>query len=161
MKQLLFATLALMLAALPLKANDHEKAAVDTVLSSFHEAASKADWATYFNLMSEDSIFLGTDVTERWTKEVFQNYAAKTKGWTYALVERHINFTPDGNSAWFDEVLTNDNYGTSRGTGVVIRTKDGWKISQYHLVFPIPNDIAAGITQQIQTFEAKQKLGQN
>jgi len=159
MKHLFIATVTLLLFAFPVKAETDEKAVGD-VLNTFHEAASKADWDTYFGLMTGDSIFLGTDVTERWTVDVFKTYAAKSDGWTYTLRERHINFTPDGNSAWFDEILDQVNYGTSRGTGILIRTDQGWKISQYHLVFPIPNDLAAGITQQIQTFEARQKLGQ-
>jgi len=142
------------------EAGDTEKEKVDKVLTGFHDAASKADWDTYFGLMSDDAIFLGTDASERWTKPVFKEYAVKTDGWTYHLTERHITLTPDGNSAWFDELLVNDKYGTSRGTGILIRTEVGWKISQYNLVFPIPNDLAAGITQQIQTFEARQKLGQ-
>lgn len=142
-------------------ADSSKESRVINTLESFHNAASEADWATYFGLMSDDAIFLGTDVSERWSKKVFQEYAGKTKGWTYHLLERNINFTPDGNSAWFDEVLRNDKYGTSRGTGILIRTENGWKISQYHLTFPIPNDLADGITQQIQVFEARQKMGQN
>jgi len=150
----------LLVIAVPVRAESGDKSSVEKVLTGFHEAASKADWSTYFGLMSEDAIFLGTDASERWSKSVFRNYASKTKGWIYALHERHINFTPDGNSAWFDELLYNDKYGTSRGTGILIRTRSGWKISQYHLTFPLPNDLAAGITQQIQTFEARQKAGQ-
>jgi len=160
MKQLVSGFIILLMAALPAKANDDDLANVDAVLSQFHSAASKADWASYFDLMSKDAIFLGTDVSERWDKATFRGYALKTKGWSYQLRERNISFTPDGNTAWFDEILGNDSYGTSRGTGVVIRTSGGWKISQYHLTFPIPNDLAAGITQQIQTFEARQKLRQ-
>jgi ketosteroid isomerase-like protein len=137
-----------------------EKDNVSNTLSDFHEAASKADWNAYFGLMSDDAIFLGTDAGERWDKATFQGYASKTSGWTYTLRERNINLTPDGNSAWFDELLDSESYGTSRGTGVLIRTNDGWKISQYHLTFPIPNDLAAGITLEIQTFEARQKTGQ-
>lgn len=135
--------------------------AVSSALDRFHGAAASADWNTYFGLMTDDAIFLGTDVSERWDKPTFQGYAAGApNGWRYDLKERHINFTPDGNTGWFDEVLVNAKYGTSRGTGVVIRTPSGWKISQYHLTFPIPNDLAAGITQQIQTFEQRQNSGQ-
>ena len=141
------------------KADD--KADVSAVLDQLHEAAAKADWLTYFNLYSDDAIFLGTDATERWDKPTFQTYAIATSGWTYQMTERNIDLTPDGDHAWFDELLVNEKYGTSRGTGVVIRTPTGWKIAQYHLVFPIPNDLAEGITQQIQTFEARQKSGQN
>ena len=161
MRNIVAGVALLFLAALTARAANADHTAVDAALSQFHVAAAKADWDSYFGLMSDDAIFLGTDVGERWDKMTFRNYAAKTRGWTYSLRERNINFTPDGNSAWFDEILDNDNYGTSRGTGVVIRTPAGWKISQYHLTFPIPNDLAAGITQQIQTFEARQKVGQN
>jgi len=161
MKQLIAFVVLLLVVAVPARADNADKTSVNKTLSDFHEAASKADWDTYFGLMSADAIFLGTDAGERWSKSVFQNYASKTNGWAYALRERNINFTPDGDSAWFDELLHNDKYGTSRGTGILIRTASGWKISQYHLTFPLPNDLAAGITQQIQTFEARQKAGQN
>jgi len=161
MKRLLISVILLLVFTVPSSASEDDKSSIDKVLTGFHTAASKADWNTYFSLMSDDAIFLGTDAGERWDKSFFQGYAAKTKGWTYSLKERHINFTPDGNGAWFDELLQNEKYGTSRGTGILIRTPEGWKISQYNLTFPIPNDLAAGITQQIQTFEARQKMGQD
>jgi ketosteroid isomerase-like protein len=156
----LIASIAVLTICFNVFASDNDKQAVSETLDAYHTAASKADWDTYFGLMSDDAIFLGTDANERWDKETFQSYATPTKGWTYTVTERHINFTPDGNSAWFDELLSNSKYGTSRGTGVLIRVNDGWKISQYHLTFPIPNDIADGITQQIQVFEERQKMGQ-
>lgn len=138
-----------------------DKADIAVVLDRLHENAATADWDAYFALYTDDAIFLGTDVAERWDKATFQSYASQSKGWVYQMRERHIDLTPDGNSAWFDEVLDSKNYGTSRGTGVVIRTPTGWKIAQYNLTFPIPNDLADGITQQIQTFEARQKSGQD
>lgn len=141
------------------KADD--KSDISAVLDDLHSAAAAADWARYFSLYTDDAIFLGTDASERWDKPTFQAYAAPTSGWTYRMTERNIDLTPDGDHAWFDELLVNAKYGTSRGTGVLIRTNAGWKIAQYHLVFPIPNDLAEGITQQIQTFEARQKPGQN
>ncbi len=160
MRYFLFSCVCLLLLAAPVHAQGNDKSQVSDVLTNFHKAASNADWETYFGLMSDDAIFLGTDASERWDKRFFKGYAAKTRGWTYTPTERHINITPDGTSAWFDELLHNEKYGTSRGTGVLIRTKSGWKISQYNLTFPIPNDLAAGITQQIQVFEARQKMRQ-
>lgn len=147
--------------SLPGIADNEQRSQVSQTLDAFHAAASEADWDTYFGLMSDDAIFLGTDSSERWDIPTFKGYALPTNGWTYVMRERHINFTPDGNSAWFDELLNNEKYGTSRGTGVLIRTDNGWKISQYHLTFPIPNDLAAGFTKQIQAFEERQKTGQN
>ncbi len=159
MKHIIAAIALLFLIYQPAQADDPIKAA-DTVLTNFHQAASEAAWDKYFSLLTDDSIFIGTDVGERWDKPTFRGYASKTKGWTYTKRERHIDISTDGNTAWFDEILDNLNYGTSRGTGVMIRTNNGWKIIQYHLTFPIPNDLAAGITQEIQTFEARKKAKQ-
>lgn len=130
--------------------------AVAAILDQFHQEASEGDWNAYFDLMSDDAVFLGTDVNERWTKEVFRSYAGNRSGWTYTPLQRNINFTPDGNTAWFDEVLDSASYGTSRGTGVLILTDAGWKISQYHLTFPIPNALSRQFTDQIKSWEAQQ-----
>lgn len=131
------------------------KAAINIVLNTYHRAAATADWDTYFNLMSEDGVFLGTDASERWSKQEFQRYAGASSGWIYTPQTRNINITPDGMSAWFDEILLSQSYGTSRGTGVLIRTTNGWRISQYHLTFPIPNDLSRQITDQIKRFEGR------
>ena len=132
-------------------------AAIAEVLDEFHAAAATGDWVTYFDLMSDDAVFIGTEATERWIKPVFQAYAGKTNGWVYLLKTRNINLTPSGDSAWFDEILMSKSYGTSRGTGILISTRDGWKISQYHLTFPIPNALAENITDEIKRFESNQK----
>ena len=131
-----------------------QEAAIAAVLDEFHAAAAAGDWTRYFALMSDQGVFLGTDAGERWPKAEFQRYAAQSRGWVYYPKERHIDITPDGNSAWFDELLDSVSYGTSRGTGVLIKTEAGWRIVQYHLTFPIPNDLARDITDQIKEFEA-------
>lgn len=129
--------------------------AIGEVLDAYHEAAAAGDWPDYFDLLSEDAVFLGTDASERWSKEVFRRYAEDSAGWVYRPQERHINLTPDGQSAWFDELLASESYGTSRGTGVLIKTASGWRISQYHLTFPIPNELVNGITDEIKAFESQ------
>lgn len=55
----------------------------------------------------------------------------------------------DGATAWFDELLSNDAYGTCRGSGVLLLTGSGWRIAQYNLSIPIPNDLAAEIVAMI------------
>ena len=139
---------------------DEQSAKIESiagVLDEFHAAAATADWGTYFNLMSDDAIFIGTDASERWTKPEFEAYASNSTGWVYTLETRNINLTPSGNSAWFDEILVSKNYGTCRGTGILIRGESGWKISQYHLTFPIPNALAARITSEIKRFEGEKE----
>ena len=127
---------------------------IGRVLDGYHAAAAAGDWDTYFDLMSDDAVFIGTDASERWVKQDFRAYALNRSGWAYDSVARHVNLTPDGMSAWFDEILDSLTYGTSRGTGVLIRTNEGWKVSQYHLTFPIPNELAAQVTDEIKAFEA-------
>ncbi len=139
-----------------------EKAEISATLDRLHESAAKADGAAYFALFAPDAVFIGTDASERWPIAAFRDYAMKRfatgQGWTYAPRERHVTIAaiPCGCLAWFDELLDNAHYGTSRGTGVLIKTPEGWKIEQYALTFPIPNDMAADMTSRIKAFEAGQ-----
>ena len=129
---------------------------VNNILDAYHVGAAEANWESYFQLMSDDSVFLGSDAGERWTKAEFQAYASRSNGWNYLPKIRNVNFTPDGGSAWFDEILQSASYGTSRGTGILIKTEQGWKISQYALTFPIPNALARSITAEIKEYESGQ-----
>src|SRR5262245_51233769 len=44
-------------------------------LDRFHEAAAKADFNAYFAAWTDDSVFLGTDATERWVGQQFKDFA--------------------------------------------------------------------------------------
>lgn len=125
------------------------QAEVAAVLDGFHTAAATADEKTYFDLMTEDAVFIGTDATERWPKPAFRTFAEphfqRDSAWTYTPVERHIQFAPGGTVAWFDERLQHARYGETRGSGVLIKTGDDWKIAQYVLSFPVPNDKARAV----------------
>lgn len=140
--------------------SSHDTATVSATLDRFHTAASEADGATYFSLFAENGVFIGTDKSERWPLAAFKAFAepifATERGWTYVMTERHIDFSPDGTTAWFDELLQNDAYGTSRGTGVLTLTDGTWKITQYHLTFPMPNDLAGDFTARIKAWEKSQ-----
>lgn len=134
---------------------------VSATLDAFHGAAAKADGETYFSLFAPNGVFIGTDKSERWPVETFKEYAlpifASGRGWTYVMTERHIDFSPDGQTAWFDELLDNEGYGTSRGSGILIRVGSEWRITQYHLTFPMPNDLAGEFTKAIKEWEEAQK----
>jgi hypothetical protein len=154
--------LALTLLATPTFAQPaDESAAVGQVLDKFHAAAAHSDFDGYFGLFTPDGVFIGTDAHERWTVSEFKAYArpafAAGKGWVYAPRERHVTIAPIPCRcvAWFDELLDSKAYGTSRGTGVLVKTDKGWKIAQYALTFPIPNDLARDVTERIKAFEAK------
>jgi ketosteroid isomerase-like protein len=130
-------------------------AAINKVLDGYHQAAANGEWDIYFDLMSDDGVFIGTDAQERWIKAEFRQYSSGSNGWVYTPQQRNVNITPDGSRAWFDEALLSQSYGSSRGSGVLIRTAVGWKISQYHLTLPIPNGMVRGITDQIKEYEAQ------
>jgi phosphohistidine phosphatase SixA len=128
-------------------------ARIDAVLDALHRAAATADEATYFSLFASEAVFLGTDATERWTLEEFRAFAlpyfARESAWTYRPRDRRVSLLPGGDAAFFDELLDHDRYGECRGTGVLRRDGDAWRIAQYHLTFPIPNEIADAVTRAI------------
>lgn len=126
---------------------------VGSVLDRFHQAAASADEEVYFALIAPDGVFIGTDATERWSKDAFRAYAhphfAAGRGWTFVPRDRHIVFAADGRTAWFDEMLDSASYGECRGTGV-LQLRDGrWLIEQYHLTIPIPNELAKEVVGRI------------
>jgi hypothetical protein len=149
-------------AATPALATTPE-ADIAAVLDQLHAAAAKAGGPAYFALYTPDAVFIGTDVTERWTIPAFRAYAQpyfdKGQGWTYAARERQVTIAPVDCRcvAWFDEVLDSKSYGTARGTGTLLLTPQGWRVSQYALTFPIPNDVADEVIARIKTFEAGKK----
>lgn len=163
---IIFSGLSLLLASALCLAHSTEHAGpktetekVEAVLNQLHQNAAKADGEAYFALFADNAVYMGTDVGERWSKDEFKSYAmphfSKGSGWVYHKRNRHISMAKDQQTAWFDEVLDSKNYGTSRGTGVLVKTDKGWKFTQYHLTFPMPNDLAKGFTEQIKAFEAK------
>jgi len=132
---------------------------VAAVLDSFHDAAAKADGPRYFACLADDAVFLGTDASERWTKPEFEKFCApyfnQGIGWKYVPRDRRVSLAPGGQVAWFDELLDNAKYGTCRGSGVLVRSASGWKITQYNLSIPIPNAIAGDVVQRIRAAEKK------
>lgn len=143
-------TLTLLLLLCPAHANVEE---IARTLDDFHLAASQADAKRYFGYFAPEGVFLGTDGGERWTVEEFQAYAmpffSQGKGWTYKATGRHIALSPDGKTAWFDEALENANYGSTRGSGVLRQVDGVWKVCQYNLSVPIPNELLPEVVKLI------------
>lgn len=120
-----------------------ERIQISAMLDSFNIAAAKADFNTYFGFYSEDAIFTGTDATERWDKKQFMEWArpifAKGRAWDFKALQRNIYFDGSGTLAWFDELL-NTQMKICRGSGVVVKNGDTWKVKQYILSTTVPND---------------------
>jgi len=154
----IWSLLCLPSAAATSTASGTAETAIGTVLDNLHLAASNADGDLYFSLFTEHAVFIGTDASERWSIEQFRTFAepyfSKGQGWTYVPRERHIHILPSGAAARFDEILSNESYGTCRGTGVVELIDNAWYISQYSLTIPIPNELARDIVRRIKKLEA-------
>jgi hypothetical protein len=116
---------------------------IQTLVNNWHHDAAVANADAYFGAMTSDAIFLGTDASERWTRNEFREWSKKyfesKKTWDFKTIERHVYFSSDNNTAWWDEKL--DTWmGVCAGAGVATRTKEGWKISHYQLAIMIPNE---------------------
>lgn len=120
------------------------KSAINSMLDNWHLGASTADSTSYFDLMTTNSVYVGTDKTEVWSKREFLNFAApyfaKGKAWAFTRVERNVYSKDYEDIAWFDEVL--DTWmGPCRGSGVVTRDGKGeWKVEHYVLSVAVAND---------------------
>jgi SnoaL-like domain len=119
------------------------KVQITKTLDNWHLAASETRFNDYMNVMTADAIYIGTDASENWNKKQFMAFAKpyfdKGKAWSFTALERHIYLTKDNNTAWFDELL-NTQMKICRGSGVMIKVKNQWKIQHYVLSMTIPNE---------------------
>jgi hypothetical protein len=119
------------------------KKEVNTLLFNWHKAASDANFKEYFRVLDSTTVYIGTAAEEIWTKEQFANFSKpyfdKGKAWSFTTLERNIYMSESANIVWFDELI--DTWmGTCRGSGVLEKKEDSWKIKQYVLSVAIPND---------------------
>ncbi len=116
---------------------------LNKLVDDWHLAASKADFKSYFEMMDESSIFIGTAPNERWSKKQFMDFSKpffdKGKAWDFKSNERNWYFSADGKTAWFDEKLSTWMLDCS-GTGVLKKSKGKWKIMFYDLHVLIENE---------------------
>ena len=116
---------------------------VNTLLVNWHKAASDANFNAYFGFMDSTAVYIGTAAEEIWTKEQFaafsKPYFDKGKAWSFTTLERNIYMNDAANVVWFDELIATW-MGTCRGSGVLEKKGNSWKMRQYVLSITIPND---------------------
>lgn len=141
--------LFLILCILPLKTfgQQEDRKHIDRLLTTWHQAASDADFEAYFGCMAEEAVFIGTDASENWNKKAFMSFSKpyfdRGKAWSFSAVQRNIYLGPDGETAWFDELL--DTWmQLCRGSGVARKVNGQWKIQHYVLSMTMPNDEVEG-----------------
>lgn len=120
-----------------------EKETINTTLDAWHKSASEAEYDSYFDSMAKASVFIGTDASENWKKKDFKAFSKpffdRGEAWDFKSLERNVYISAAGKTAWFDELL--DTWmGVCRGSGVLVKTEDGWKIEHYVLSVTIPNE---------------------
>ena len=119
------------------------KEQITSVLDQWHKAAADASFETYFSLMDQQSIFIGTDAEELWNKQEFMDFAKpyfdRGKAWSFTSVERNIYMDENQKYAWFDELLSTQ-MELCRGSGILMLTDQGWKIRHYVLSIAVPNE---------------------
>jgi hypothetical protein len=110
--------------------------------------------------MSENCIYIGTDKKERWTKKEFMTFAKpyfdKGKAWSFEPFDRDLHVTSDEKIAWFSELLTTW-MGVCRGSGILLKGADGWKLEQYHLSVTVPNEIIRDFISLVEKSEKQEK----
>ena len=119
---------------------------INSAIDKWHKAAEEADFDTYFGLMSEDAVFVGSDANEVWSLKEFKAfskpYFEAGKAWTFNPVNRNVYMNNNQNIAWFDEVLNSEHMGICRGSGVLVKNKKGeWNIQHYVLSIAVPNPL--------------------
>jgi hypothetical protein len=134
--------------------------ALHKFIDAWHLAASQANATNYFGAIAEGGIFIGTDASEHWTKQQFLSFAKpyfdKGKAWDFKAYNRKLHVSNNGQFAWFSELLTTW-MGVCRGSGVLEKTANGWKIQQYHLATTVPNDVINDFIALVKNFEQQKK----
>ena len=122
---------------------DATRKEVNTLLENWHKAASDANFNAYFGFMDSNAVYIGTAAEEVWTKKQFANFSKpyfdKGKAWSFTTLERNVYLNETANIVWFDELIATW-MGTCRGSGVLEKTENSWKMKQYVLSVAIPND---------------------
>lgn len=134
-------------------AQDKDK--INQTLDDWHQAAATADEETYFDSMAADAHFIGSDAGEDWEMNAFKAYAMPhfqgESAWIFVPQQRHIYFNEEHKTAWFDEILESEHMGLCRGSGVLVKSENQWKIAHYVLSILVPN------TQIEQVVKAKKQ----
>ena len=159
MRTIHFAILLLIAIAIAPATLQAQQKEINKLIDDWHKAAAAANFDSFFGSMAENSIYIGTDATERWTKQEFISFAKphfdKGKAWDFKPYDRDLHVTSSGDFAWFSELLTTW-MGTCRGSGILRKTGAGWKIEQYHLSVTVPNEVIKDFIALVDSHQMKQ-----
>lgn len=138
-----------------------ERKQISAMLDSFNVAAANAEYERYFNFYTADATFNGTDATENWDKKAFMVWAKpyfdKKSTWNFTPLRRNIYFGDHPDIAWFEERLITQ-MKICRGSGVVVKQNNEWKVQQYVLSATVPNNVLDAVIR-LKTAEEDSIIG--
>lgn len=156
MKSYIITVLILLIFSFVGNSQKDDRIEVNKLIDKWHSAAANVDQKTYFDILEEGAIFIGTDATENWSKEEFFEWATphfnSGKAWSFEATTRNLYFSDDSNLAWFDEQLKYSD-GMLRGSGILIKKENDWKIKHYVLSLPVPNEKYSDVLNVINSNE--------
>jgi hypothetical protein len=136
---------------------------VAAFLDEWHDDAAHSRMR-YFDKIAKNGVYIGTDKSERWTRDDFKQWAkpyfAQPAAWTFHAVKRNIAFSGDKAYVWFDEQLDTQ-MGLCQASGVIQNTKEGLRILHYQLSLAIPNPLVEHLQGEIKQFDAEQAQKQS
>lgn len=75
---------------------------IGEVVDTWHLAASNADFNSYFDILTKDAVFVGTDASEVWNKADFmafsKPYFDKGKAWSFTSKQRNVYVDASGST---------------------------------------------------------------
>ena len=136
-------TTALMMLFISVMQSQDIKGEINALLNQWHKDAAESNFDAYFEKMEDDGAFIGTDALENWEisefKEFTKPFFEEKNTWNFKTLERNIYINSNNNMVWFDELL--DTWmGICRGSGVIKKDGNKWKIAHYVLSVVIPNE---------------------
>ncbi len=130
---------------------------INAFIDEWHEDAARSRMR-YFDKMAPDAVYIGTDKTERWTRDEFKAFAKpyfeRPKAWEFHAMSRNVAFSKDRAFIWFDEQLSTD-MGLCQASGVIRNAPGGLQIEHYQLSIAIPNDLVDRFSKEIRELDAK------
>lgn len=132
---------------------DADRRAALAALTEFHQSVQDGDADRHFGMLAPDAVLFGTASDEQWTAESYRAwlspYLPAAAGRMSMPVEQHVTLSDDGTVAWFHERLDKPGFAELRATGVMTKVDGRWKIAQYHVAFPLPNEIAVEVAERM------------
>lgn len=126
-------------------------------LDQWHDDAAHARPA-YFDKIAANGVYIGTDKSEVWTRDVFKEWAkphfARKSAWAFKATSRNIYWSEDRGFIWFNEQLDTQ-MGVCQASGVIRKGPSGFAIEHYQLSMAVPNEVTKDVTKTIRDFEAK------